>query len=227
MTDLSPAAFAVIGGYHANPFDYLGPHVEDDERVVRVFLPNAARVAIVDDVGNERELPLVHDAGLFAGPVDAVSEHYRLRAQFGSDLVEMEDVYRFPPILSDFDLHLLSEGSHLRLYDRLGAHPLVLDGAAGVAFAVFAPDARRVSVVGDFNHWDGRRHAMRVRGNGFWEIFIPGARIGDKYKFEIISQNGSMLLKSDPVGFAMELRPLTASIVVDLKALPRPHPSRT
>src|SRR5215510_9439395 len=132
MGRLPSEALAIIGGYHANPFEYLGPHVEDDEPVVRVFMPNAARVAIIDDGGHESELPLVHDAGLFAGPVEAATEHYRLRAQFGSDLVEMEDAYRFPPILSDFDLYLLSEGTHLRLYDKLGAHPLDVEGVAGV-----------------------------------------------------------------------------------------------
>jgi len=224
MTELSPEALAIVGGYHANPFQYLGPHVEGDDPVVRVFMPNAARIAIVDDVGHESELPLVHDAGLFAGPVDAATDHYRLRAQFGSDLVEMEDAYRFPPILSDFDLHLLSEGTHLRLYDKLGAHPLVLDGVAGIGFAVFAPNARRVSVVGDFNYWDGRRHAMRVRGNGFWEIFVPGARVGDKYKYEILGAQGLLPPKSDPVAFAAEHRPSTASVVVDLEALGRPQP---
>jgi len=224
MTDLSPEALAVIGGYHANPFEYLGPHTQDHERVVRVFMPNAARVAVVDDGGHESELPLVHDAGLFAGPAGAAGNHYRLRAQFGSDLVEMEDAYRFPPILSDLDLYLLGEGTHLRLYDKLGAHPLVLDGIAGVGFAVFAPNARRVSVVGDFNYWDGRRHAMRVRGNGFWEIFIPGARVGDKYKYEILGPQGVLPLKSDPIASRSEVRPSTASIVFDLAKLGRPQP---
>jgi len=148
MTQLPKAALAVIGGYHSDPFQYLGPHTDGDAHVVRVFMPNAARVAIVDDGGHESELPRLHDAGLFAGCVQVDTDHYRLRAQFGSDLVELEDAYRFPPILSDFDLYLLSEGTHLRLYEKLGAHPLVLDGVAGVGFAVFAPNARRVSVVG-------------------------------------------------------------------------------
>jgi len=224
MNDISPAALAIVGGYHANPFEYLGPHVENDRRVVRVFMPNAEHVAIVDDVGHERELPRVHDAGLFAGPVDTASEHYRLRARFGANLVELEDPYRFPPILSDYDLHLLGEGTHLHLYDKLGAHPLVLEGVAGVGFAVFAPNARRVSVVGDFNFWDGRRHAMRVRGNGYWDIFIPGVRAGNKYKYEILTPQGLLPLKSDPVGFAAEVRPTTASIVVDLDKVPRARP---
>jgi 1,4-alpha-glucan branching enzyme len=224
MTQLPKAALAVIGGYHSDPFQYLGPHTDGGAHVVRVFMPNAARVAIVDDGGHESELPRLHDAGLFAGCVQADTDHYRLRAQFGSDLVELEDAYRFPPILSDFDLYLLSEGTHLRLYEKLGAHPLVLDGVAGVGFAVFAPNARRVSVVGDFNYWDGRRHAMRVRGNGFWEIFIPDARAGDKYKYEILGPRGLAPLKSDPVAFAAETRPSTASVVIDLDSRVAPPP---
>ena len=102
-------------------------------------------------------------------PVSNGPRHYRLRARYGERQLEIEDPYRFPPILSDFDLYLLGEGTHVNLYEKLGAHPMVLDGVAGVAFAVFAPAAKRVSVVGDFNLWDGRRHAMRVRGNGFWD----------------------------------------------------------
>ena len=138
-------------------------------------------------------------------------------------IVELEDPYRFPPVLSDLDLYLLGEGTHLQLYDKLGAHPLVHEGVAGVVFAVFAPNAKRVSVVGDFNNWDGRRHAMRVRGNGFWEIFVPAVAAGDKYKFEILGADGKLLpLKSDPVAFAAELRPQTASIVVDAPTIDAP-----
>ena len=106
---------------------------------------------------------------------------YRRRARYGERQIEIEDPYRFPPDLVRISIfYLLGEGTHMHLYEKLGAHPMVLDGVAGVAFAVFAPNAKRVSVVGDFNFWDGRRHAMRVRGNGFWEIFVPGARAGDQ-----------------------------------------------
>ena len=151
---------------------------------------------------------------------------YRLRVRFREAVVELDDPYRFPPVLSDFDLYLLGEGSHLQLYDKLGAHPIEHDGVSGVAFAVLAPNAKRVSVVGDFNSWDGRRHAMRVRGNGFWEIFLPGVRPGDKYKFEIIGPQGELLpLKSDPVAFAAELRPQTASIVVDVQSIQAATPA--
>jgi 1,4-alpha-glucan branching enzyme len=226
MSSLSPEAYAVIEGRHSDPFHYLGPHVEGDVPLVRVFLPDAEAVAIVDEQGNESGLERVHDAGLFEGRLSNGSHRYRVRARYGERQVEIEDPYRFPPILSGLDLYLLGEGTHMHLYEKLGAHPMVLDEVAGVAFAVFAPNAQRVSVVGDFNLWDGRRHAMRVRGNGFWEIFVPEARAGDKYKYEIIGPDGRMLpLKSDPLAFAAELRPGTASMVVDLDALARPRPA--
>jgi 1,4-alpha-glucan branching enzyme len=226
MNGLSPEAYAVIEGRHHDPFHYLGWHVENDTPVVRVFLPDAEDVKVVDETGHESGLRRIHDAGLFAGRPPNGSRRYRVRARFGDRVVEMEDPYRFPPVLTDFDLFLLGEGTHLQLYDKLGAHPMALEGVSGVAFAVFAPNARRVSVVGDFNLWDGRRHAMRVRGNGFWEIFIPEATAGTHYKYEIIGADGRMApLKSDPVAFAAELRPKTASIVVDPDALPRPAPA--
>ncbi len=224
MNSLSPEAYAVIEGRHSDPFHYLGPHVEGDAALVRVFLPDAEGVAIVDDQGRQSDLARIHDAGLFEGRLANGSRRYRVRARYGERQLEIEDPYRFPPILSDLDLYLLGEGTHMHLYEKLGAHPMMLDGVSGVAFAVLAPDARRVSVVGDFNAWDGRRHAMRVRGNGFWEIFVPEAEPGDKYKYEIIAPDGRMLpLKSDPLAFAAEPRPRTASIVVDLDAVPRPQ----
>ena len=197
MSQLTPAARAILDGRHADPFVYLGPHTEKGKTVVRVFLPDASQVVAISD-GGERKLDRIDAAGLFAGPLNGKGA-YRLRARFGDDEVELEDRYRFPPVLSDYDLFLLGEGTQLRLYDKLGAHPMVLDGVAGVGFSVFAPNAQRVSVVGEFNLWDGRRHAMRVRGNGYWEIFVPAARAGDKYKYEIVARSGEVLpLKSDP-----------------------------
>ncbi len=225
MTKLSPTARAILAGRHADPFAYLGPHTENNKTVVRVFLPDASRVIAVS-AGEERKLDRIDPAGLFAGPLNG-SKQYRLRARFGDKEVEFEDPYRFPPVLSDYDLFLLGEGNQLRLYDKLGAHPMVLEGVEGVAFVVFAPNAQRVSVVGDFNFWDGRRHAMRVRGNGYWEIFVPSACVADRYKYEIVARSGELLpLKSDPVAFAAEIRPSTASIVVDATSLPRPAPAR-
>jgi len=225
MTTLSPEARDVIAARHSDPFNYLGPHRENNRTVVRVFLPEASQVVALAPDGSERALACLDAAGLFAGPVETTQ--YRLRARYGEQEIEFDDPYRFPPVLSDLDLYLLGEGNHLRLYEKLGAHPMVMDSVAGVAFAVWAPNARRVSVVGDFNLWDGRRHAMRVRGNGYWEIFVPGARPGDKYKYEIVSRNGALLpLKSDPCAAFAEMRPATASIVIDPAALPRPKPTR-
>jgi 1,4-alpha-glucan branching enzyme len=227
MSRLPAEAIALIEGRHADPFAYLGPHLDDGVPVVRAYLPNAQQVSVIGSGGEEHPLACIHPDGLFAGRIEAVDRPYRLRALFGEHPVEFEDAYRFPPILSDFDLHLLGEGSHMRAYEKLGAHPLALEGVEGIGFAVFAPNARRVSVIGDFNFWDGRRHAMRVRGNGFWEIFVPGARVGDKYKFEILGPAGSLLpLKADPFAFAAEQRPATASIVFDVVRL-EPHPSPT
>ena len=225
MTTLSAEARDVIAARHSDPFNYLGPHRENNRTVVRVFLPEASQVVALAPDGSERALACLDAAGLFAGPVETTQ--YRLRARYGEQEIEFDDPYRFPPVLSDLDLYLLGEGNHLRLYEKLGAHPMVMDSVAGVAFAVWAPNARRVSVVGDFNLWDGRRHAMRVRGNGYWEIFVPGARPGDKYKYEIVSRNGALLpLKSDPCAAFAEMRPATASIVIDPAALPRPKPTR-
>jgi 1,4-alpha-glucan branching enzyme len=226
MSSLSAEAYAVIEGRHWDPFRYLGPHLDGGVPVVRVFLPDAERVAIVDEQGQESDLQRIHDVGLFEGRLANGASRYRVRASYGEQQIEIEDPYRFPPIMSDLDLYLLGEGTHTQLYEKLGAHPMVLEGVPGVAFAVFAPAAKRVSVVGDFNLWDGRRHAMRVRGNGFWEIFVPEARPGDKYKYELIGPDGQMLpLKSDPLAFSAELRPRSASIVVDLGKVPTPQPA--
>jgi len=223
MKPLSPEAIAVIEGRHADPFRYLGPQVEDGRPVLRVFIPDAMRITALWTTGRETPLTKIHPSGLFSGDCADIDIRYRLRVEFEGAIVEIEDPYRFPPLLTDYDLHLLAEGSHFQLYDRLGAHPIECDGVAGVSFAVLAPDAQRVSVVGDFNSWDGRRHMMRVRGNGYWEIFAPAAGAGDKYKFEIRGSQGQILpLKSDPVAFAAELRPQTASIVVDTRSIPKP-----
>jgi len=226
---LNAEARAILEGRHANPFHYLGPHTEDETTVVRVFLPDAERVSALDEAGVPHPLERLHPAGLFAGTLGnaGAAGRYRLRARYGEQDVELEDPYRFPPLLSDFDLHLLGEGRHLDLYDKLGAHPMTVDGVDGVGFVVLAPNAQRVSVVGDFNFWDGRRHPMRVRGNGYWELFVPGCRAGDRYKYEILAQNGELLpLKADPLAFASEMRPSTASIVIDLAHQPRPAPAR-
>jgi len=220
--DIDSEGWAVLRGLHADPFHYLGPHEREGKAFVRVFLPDAGAVSIIESC-KETPLRRLHPAGLFEGPLTSTSTPYRLRADWNGDPVELEDPYRFPPILSDYDLYLLGEGTHLRAYDKLGAHPLVMDGVSGVGFAVFAPNAKRVSVVGDFNFWDGRRHAMRMRASGFWEIFIPDAAVGQTYKYELVDHHGKLLpLKADPFAFSAEVRPATASIIVDPEQIPRP-----
>ena len=184
---------------------------------MRAFLPGARRVhAVVTDTGAIVELPRIHDAGLFAGKVPRDYPFpYRLSVAWSGETVEMEDAYRFAPWLGDLDVYLLSEGTHLEIYEKLGAHLTAMEGCRGVAFAVWAPNAARVSVVGDFNRWDGRRHPMRLRhGCGVWEIFVPGIGAGERYKYEIVARDGTLLpLKADPYAFFAEKPPATASIV--------------
>jgi 1,4-alpha-glucan branching enzyme len=222
MTVQDPAVHAIISGSHADPFAYLGRHEVDGRVIVRALLPEADRVWVLQESGSETELARIDPAGLFAGETPSPCRRYRLRAQYAAGMVELEDAYRFPPLLSEFDLHLLSEGTHLRAYDKLGAHPATLEGIDGVGFVVLAPNARRVSVIGEFNLWDGRRHPMRVRGNGFWELFVPGAHIGQRYKFEVFTRQDALLKKSDPFAFQSEVRPATASIVFDEARLSSP-----
>ena len=226
MYDVTPEALAIVGGYHADPFRYLGSHFEHGTHVVRAFLPGARAVHVRFKDDQEAQLRRIHDAGLFVGPVPSGARDYLLRARWhGPDFIELEDPYRFSTVLSELDLHLMGEGTHLQIFDKLGAHPMVHEGVAGVAFGVFAPNARRVSVVGDWNYWDGRLHAMRVRGNGFWEIFIPDVTPGHKYKFELLGSDGRLRIKADPYAVSAEVRPLTASVIVDPSTFPPIAPS--
>ena len=158
----------------------------------------------------------LHPDGFFEAVFKDISKPFRYTltiTNFDGISYEIEDPYRFPPVLSDFDLHLFGEGTNYRIYHRLGAHLCELEDVSGVSFAIWAPNAQRVSVVGKFNQWDGRRHPMRSRGaTGLWELFIPGIGEWEIYKFEILSRHlGYTVTKSDPVGFAGELRPKTAS----------------
>jgi 1,4-alpha-glucan branching enzyme len=216
---LSPAAIeALVRGEHGDPFALLGPHPADGGVELRVFQPDARSVEAIDPAGGAvlARLERRHPAGFFAGPLGRPpGSPYRLRVAWGDMSVELEDPYRFPPVLGELDVWLLAEGTHRRPFERLGAHPHAIDGVAGIAFAVWAPGAARVSVVGDFNQWDGRRHPMRLRREcGVWELFLPGVTPGQHYKFEIKDAAGTLLpLKADPYGFAAELRPATASIV--------------
>ena len=205
-------------GQLGDPGGFLGLHREDPGGlVVRAFLPGATAVALVSLAGDLR-LPLaqVHPEGLFEGRLPRRKRvfPYRFRVEGWGDPVEVEDPYRFPPWLGELDHHLLGEGTHLQSYTRLGAHPVALEGVPGTAFAVWAPGARRVSVVGPFNGWDGRRHLLRPSATGIWELFVPGVGQGELYKFEIIGAQGTLLpLKADPYAFRCEPAPGNASVV--------------
>jgi len=184
---------AILAGRHANPFAVLGLHKLGEKYRARCFIPGAEEVTVLSLSGAELgELTCRHEAGYFEGLVDAGQlQPIRYRAQRGDVEWAVTDPYSFGPVLGPMDDYLLREGSHLRLFDKMGAHPLKHEGVEGFHFAVWAPNARRVSVVGEFNNWDGRRHVMRLRQDtGIWEIFAPDVRAGAAYKFEIIGKDG-------------------------------------
>jgi 1,4-alpha-glucan branching enzyme len=220
---LDAAIDAVIHADHDDPFGFLGLHNEAGGLVLRTMQPGAAAVGVIDAASGETvaRLPRLHPDGLFGGPIARQERFaYRLRIEDADGTVRLcDDPYRFPPILGELDLHLLGEGTHLHLYRRLGAHVTRLEEALGVAFAVWAPNAKGVSVIGDFNRWDGRMHPMRRRhGSGVWEIFIPDVAAGALYKYEIKDAAGRLLpAKADPYGFAAEVPPKNASKVWNLE----------
>jgi len=218
MVALSAGARAVLEARHGDPFAFLGMHAAGGNLCVRVFLPWARRLWAVDAATGEvaGELSRVHEEGLWLGMLGRRPRfRYRLRAEGALGTVEFDDVYAFPPVLGDFDIHLLAEGTHHESYAVLGSHWREHDGVLGVSFAVWAPNARRVSVVGDFNDWDGRRYPMRLRqGAGIWEIFIPGLEPDHVYKYEILGAGGTLLpLKADPYAERAERPPATATVV--------------
>jgi 1,4-alpha-glucan branching enzyme len=216
---------ALLNADHPDPFSFLGMHTAADKStlVVRAFLPEATGVDVLDVAGGKpvARLEKVHDEGLFIGSIPGREGPfaYRLRIKTPEGETDVEDPYRFPQVLSDADARKLRQFDHLWSYRVLGAHPAKIEGVRGVAFAVWAPNARHVALVGDFNGWDGRRHGMRLRHEcGVWEIFIPGIEFGDLYKYEIKSAPGSNpLVKSDPYAFCAERPPGTASVVQDFE----------
>jgi 1,4-alpha-glucan branching enzyme len=217
---------ALAAGHFADPFSVLGPHRDEarDAVLVRVFQPAAREVSLrvlhpsAQDIRMER----THAAGLFEAVIPGVTSSsdvdYRVVMTFATGvIVERADPYNFGRVLTDFDMHLFGEGRHLRTYEKLGAHVITLGHTRGVHFAVWAPSAQRVSVIGDFNGWDGRVHVMRnLMPGGVWEIFLPDLDVGERYKFEIRTRAGHVLEKSDPYAFYSELPPRTASVVHDI-----------
>ena len=216
----------IVNANHWDPFQVLGNHIIVKERskavAVRAFLPEAEKTWVVE-TKTKKLFPMqkIHKAGFFEVIITEKKDifPYRIRIKsYDGAISEFYDPYAFLPVLTDFDLHLIGEGSHYKTYEKLGTHIMEINGIKGVHFAVWAPNARRVSVIGDFNRWDGRRHPMRILGaSGIWEIFIPGLNEGELYKFEIKSRQKKQIFeKSDPYAFYSEIRPKTASIIYDI-----------
>lgn len=207
---------AMAEGVHETPADILGMRSGGGSVVCRAWQPHAERVDLVDFLnGRTLSMTRIHEAGLFEwseSPGRPFRYRFRMTDARGCSW-EGEDPYRFPPTLTDFDLHLFHEGTNYRAFEKMGAHPRVVAGVAGVQFAVWAPNARRVSVAGPFNRWDGRCHPMQKRSPGVWEIFVPGIGPGEIYKYEIKGVGEFLQQKADPYGFASELRPRSASVV--------------
>ena len=230
---------ALVSGRHTDPFSVLGMHSDSNDTSgalwMRAMLPGAAEVAVFDAVGEGKlvaALKLRHTDGLWEGKLARRKNRFDYRLQIkwadgseGPTVGRYADAYAFAAMIPDDDLHFFGEGSHLRPFTMLGAHPMRANEVDGVRFGVWAPNAKRVSVVGDFNGWDGRRHPMRLRhGGGVWEIFVPHAGVGDHYKFELIGAQGTLLpLKADPYARASQMRPETASMIAPLlPAVPLP-----
>ena len=215
---------SLVGLKHRSPHQLLGLHPLGDGSglVARAFVPGAARIEL-QPVHEKKQpkfaLKRIHDAGIFEGVTSQATRVYAydlVVTDHAGNRRRTRDPYSFLPTLSEADLYLFGKGDERRLYDKLGAQLRTIDGVAGVSFAVWAPNARRVSVVGDFNQWDGRRHTMRLLGaSGVWEIFVPGASQGAHYKFELENVNGHVVLKTDPFGHFYEIPPKNASIVWD------------
>ena len=207
---------AVVEGRHGDPFSVFGPHKTGRTWEIRAFLPQA-REASVFAGGNLTPMKKRHDSGFFVATLKIRPLTYQFRIETASGEVEVNDPYGFAPVMSEFDLHLHGEGTLYEAWQSYGAHPATIDGISGTRFAVWAPNAECVLVVGDFNDWDTRRHPMRLRTAGVWEIFLPGVGSGAAYKYLVRSRFlGYQQLKSDPYSFQSEVAPRTASIVCDM-----------
>ncbi|AJE47782.1 1,4-alpha-glucan branching protein GlgB [Celeribacter indicus] len=206
----------ICAGTFDDPFAILGPHRKGRVRHVTCYDPGAEEMTAISAGKDYPLAPVAGFRGIFHGKVSG-TKPYRLRGSRGAESWEVDDPYRFGPVLGEIDEYLLGEGTHRRLWRALGAHVTEHEGTRGTHFAVWAPNARRVSVVAGFNGWDGRRHVMRRRGaTGVWEFFMPGIGEGEAYKYEILGAHGELHLKSDPVGFGAQHPPETASVVRDI-----------
>ena len=218
MADLAQLD-ALVAGQHRDPFAILGPHRSGTSRLVRCLQPEAVTVSLIDGGGKVvAAMEKIHNGGVFEGTLPPRLRRYALRVTSSDGAkFDVEDTYRFPSTLGEMDLYLLGEGSDQHIFRKLGSHITKIGGVSGTRFAVWAPNASRVSVVGDFNSWDGRRHVMRLHpSNGIWEIFVPAASLGANYKYEIQDSNGKLLpLKSDPYAAYHEPPPGNSSIVFD------------
>jgi 1,4-alpha-glucan branching enzyme len=215
----------IVNNQHQNPLEVLGPHQVELEGtlswVIRTYQPQASAVSVI--LPEERqECPMVaeHHPNFFECIVSVAElRNYQLKITEGGHERVIYDPYAFPSrAMTDFDVHLFAEGNHQHIYEKMGAHLGEQGGVSGVYFALWAPNARNVSVLGDFNNWDGRLHQMAIGGNGIWSLFIPGLVVGTAYKYEVKNQDGHPYEKSDPYGFQQEVRPKTASIVTDLES---------
>ena len=218
---MNPGDFeAIVGGYHGDPFSVLGPHRVEDGWVVRAFLPHAAEAALLLEGGGRVPMARLHPGGIYGAQLARDPGRYVIEIVLyrgGSEIIE--DPYRFGLLLSDFDVWLHAEGTHYEAWRTMGAHLMEIDGVHGCRFAVWAPNAEAVCVAGSFNQWDAYRHPMRRREGGIWEIFLPGVRQGDIYKYFVRSKIfGVSEMKCDPYAFATETPPRTASMVWKLDA---------
>ncbi|WP_455715106.1 1,4-alpha-glucan branching protein GlgB [Anaerosporobacter sp.] len=213
---------AIVYSEHDNPHSILGAHVREEGIIFNTFIPTAVSVTLhMTKTGEDYAMELADEAGFFTCLVKGkkIPEYTYLVTYDNGDKQEIVDPYRFDPVIDGMDLKLFTSGAHYDIYNKMGAHPIEIDGVSGILFAVWAPNAMRVSVVGDFNLWDGRRHPMRRLGDsGVFELFIPGLQCGELYKYEIKVNSQCVMLKADPYGYASELRPATASIVYDINS---------
>lgn len=218
--------FRIVNVEHGDPHHILGMHeVEKDDKkmiAVRAFIPQAKEITVVDvnDISKKYEMTKIHEDGFFEAIIydrkDWFWYQFQIRDYIGNEWTTY-DAYAFQPTVGDYDRYLFGAGTHYKIYEKLGAHLMTMDGVEGVSFAVWAPNAKSVSVIGNFNSWDERRNQMRVLGeSGIWELFIPGLKEFDQYKYQVKAQDNSVVNKSDPYGVYAEVRPATASIVYNI-----------